>query len=169
VALDHVDSLPGARTVQVDHDAARLGRRMPLEPAVHGDVGATLRAVLPLMEQKSDRSFLDRMLHKHSHALEHVVSAYTHDIERHLPIHPEYAANTLDEVASEDAVFTVDTEMNNVWAARYITPNGRHRVIGSFLAWLHGHRPAARDRAQLAYPGRQVISMSGDGGLGSGR
>ena len=68
------------------------GGAPPLELAVHGDVGATLRAVLPLVEQKPDRSFLDRMLHRHAEALEHVVSAYTHDIEHHLPIHPEYAA-----------------------------------------------------------------------------
>ncbi len=160
------DFLPGARTVQVDHDATRLGRRTPLELAVHGDVGATLRALVPLVEQKSDRSFLDRMLRRHSEALEHVVSAYTHDVEEHLPIHPEYATRILDEVASEDAIFTVDTGMNNVWAARYITPNGRRRVIGSFR---HGSMANALPHAigaQLAYPGRQVIAMSGDGGLG---
>jgi pyruvate dehydrogenase (quinone) len=160
------DFLPGARTVQVDHDATRLGRRTPLELAVHGDVGATLRAVLSLVEQKDDRSFLDRMLHKHAEALEHAVSAYTHDVEHHLPIHPEYAVRILDEVASEDAIFTVDTGMNNVWAARYVTPNGRRRVIGSFL---HGSMANALPHAigsQLAYPNRQVISMSGDGGLG---
>ena len=160
------DFLPGAHTIQVDHDASRLGRRTPLELAVHGDVGATLRAVLPLVQQKKDRSFLDRMLHKHAELLEHVVSAYTHDIEHHLPIHPEYAAKILDEVASEEAVFTVDTGMCNVWAARYITPNGKRRVIGSFR---HGSMANALPHAigaQLAYPGRQVISMSGDGGLG---
>lgn len=160
------DFLPGARTVQVDHDASRLGRRTPLELAVHGDVGETVRTVLPLLEEKSERAFLARMLHKHAEALEHVVSVYTHDIEKHLPIHPEYAARVLDELASEDAIFTVDTGMNNVWAARYITPNGRRRVIGSFL---HGSMANALPHAigaQLAYPGRQVISMSGDGGLG---
>jgi pyruvate dehydrogenase (quinone) len=160
------DFLPGRSTVQVDRDAARLGRRTPLELAVHGDVGATLRAVLPLVEQKADRSFLDHMLHKHAEALDHVVSAYTSDVEHHLPIHPEYAASILDEVASDDAIFTVDTGMNNVWAARYITPNGRRRVIGSFR---HGSMANALPHAigaQLAYPGREVISMSGDGGLG---
>jgi pyruvate dehydrogenase (quinone) len=106
------------------------------------------------------------MLHKHAESLEHVVSAYAHDIEHHVPIHPEYAAKLLDEVAAEDAVFTVDTGMNNVWAARYITPNRRRRVIGSFR---HGSMANALPHAigaQLAYPGRQVISMSGDGGLG---
>ncbi|MBV9414164.1 MAG: ubiquinone-dependent pyruvate dehydrogenase, partial [Solirubrobacterales bacterium] len=160
------DFLPGARTLQIDHDATRLGRRTRLELAVHGDVAATVRAVLPLVEQKTERSFLDHMLHRHATALEHGVSAYTHDIERHRPIHPEYAARILDEVASDDAVFTVDTGMNNVWAARYITPNGRRRVIGSFR---HGSMANALPQAigaQLAYPGRQVIAMAGDGGLG---
>lgn len=158
--------LPLARTIQVDHDAARLGRRTPLELAVHGDVGATLRAVMPLVRQKSDRSFLDDMLREHAKALEHVVEAYTRDVEHRLPIHPEYAASILDDVAANDAVFTVDTGMCNVWAARYITPNGKRRVIGSFL---HGSMANALPHAigaQLAYPGRQIISMSGDGGLG---
>ncbi|WP_441251616.1 pyruvate dehydrogenase [Kitasatospora sp. McL0602] len=158
--------LPQARTIQVDHDATRLGRRTPLELAVHGDVSATLRAVLPLLEQKTDRGFLDSMLEKHYRALEGVVGAYTRNIEKHLPIHPEYVAAVLDELAAEDAVFTVDTGMCNVWAARYLTPNGRRRVIGSFL---HGSMANALPHAigaQLACPGRQVVSMSGDGGLG---
>jgi pyruvate dehydrogenase (quinone) len=157
--------LPQARTVQVDHDATRLGRRTPLELAVHGDVGATLREVLPLVRQKADRTFLDRMLRKHAAALEHVVSAYTRDVEHHLPIHPEYAARILDEVAAGDAIFTVDTGMCNVWAARYITPNGRRRVIGSFVHGTMANALPHAIGAQLAHPGRQVISMSGDGGL----
>ncbi len=157
--------LPQARTVQVDHDATRLGRRTALDLAVHGDVSATLRAVLPLLEQKADRSFLDDMLRRHCRALEDVVGAYTRDIEKHLPVHPEYVASVLDEVAADDAVFTVDTGMNNVWAARYLRPNGRRRVIGSFL---HGSMANALPHAigaQLAFPGRQVVAMAGDGGL----
>ncbi|MFJ6621128.1 pyruvate dehydrogenase [Kitasatospora sp. NPDC091335] len=158
--------LPQAHTVQVDHDATRLGRRTALDLAVHGDVAATLRAVLPLLDARSDRAFLDGMLRKHCRALEDVVGAYTRDIEKHLPIHPEYVASVLDEVAAEDAVFTVDTGMNNVWAARYLRPNGRRRVIGSFL---HGSMANALPHAigaQLACPGRQVVAMAGDGGIG---
>ena len=158
--------LPQRRTVQVDHDLSHLGRRTPLDLAVHGDVAATLRAVLPLVTQKSDRSFLDDMLHQHTRALEHVVNAYTHDIEQHVPIHPEYAASLLDELAADDAVFTVDTGMCNVWAARYITPSGRRRVIGSFLHGTMANALPHAIGAQFAYPKRQVISMSGDGGLG---
>jgi pyruvate dehydrogenase (quinone) len=158
--------LPQARTIQVDHDASRLGRRTPLRLGVHGDVRETLRAVLPLVGQKGDRAFLDGMLREHLGSLETVVDAYTRNVERHVPIHPEYVADVLDDLAADDAVFTVDTGMCNVWAARYLTPNGRRRVIGSFL---HGSMANALPHAigaQFACPGRQVISMSGDGGLG---
>jgi len=158
--------LPQARTVQIDHDATRLGRRTPLELAVHGDVGETLRAVLPLLRRKTDRAFLDRMLRDHCKSLEQVVDAYTRNVERHVPIHPEFAADLLDELAADDAIFTVDTGMCNVWAARYLTPNGRRRVIGSFLHGTMANALPHAIGAQFAYPGRQVVSMSGDGGLG---
>lgn len=158
--------LPGTNTVQVDHDAARLGRRTPLQLAIHGDVRETLRAVLPLLHAKSDREFLDRMLAEHCRLLEQVVDAYTRNVADHTPIHPEYAADILDELAADDAIFTVDTGMCNVWAARYLTPNGRRRVIGSFLHGTMANALPHAIGAQFAYPGRQVISMSGDGGLG---
>jgi pyruvate dehydrogenase (quinone) len=157
--------LPQKRTAQVDADVSHLGRRTPLEVAVHGDVGETIRALLPLLEQKTDQTFLDAMLRDHAAALEKVVSAYTHRVENMRPIHPEYVAAQLDELAADDAVFTVDTGMCNVWAARYLTPNGRRRVIGSFR---HGSMANALPHAvgaQFADPGRQVVSMSGDGGL----
>jgi pyruvate dehydrogenase (quinone) len=157
--------LPGGPAAQVDHDPANLGRRVPVDVGVTGDVGETIRAVLPLIEQKTDRTFLDRMLRRHAEILESVVAAYTRNVERQVPIHPEYVASVLDELAEDDAVFTVDTGMCNVWAARYLTPNGRRRVIGS---WKHGTMANALPQAigaQLAFPGRQVVSMSGDGGL----
>ncbi|ACZ91726.1 pyruvate dehydrogenase [Streptosporangium roseum] len=160
------DFLPGRRTVQIDHDPAQLGRRTPLELAVHGDVRETLLAVLPQVAQKTDRRYLDKMLSKHVKTLDNVVNAYTRDIEHHTPIHPEYVASVVDELAADDAVFTVDTGMCNVWAARYLTPNGRRRVIGSFK---HGSMANALPHAigaQLAGRGRQVVSLSGDGGLG---
>jgi pyruvate dehydrogenase (quinone) len=157
--------LPAGPAAQVDHDPTKLGCRMPIDVAVCGDIGETIRAVLPLVEQKRDRSFLDRMLRRHAEILEGVVAAYTRNVEQHVPIHPEYVASVLDELAADDAVFTVDTGMCNVWAARYLTPNGRRRVIGS---WRHGTMANALPQAvgaQVAHPGRQVVSMSGDGGL----
>ncbi|GAB3496628.1 pyruvate dehydrogenase [Amycolatopsis cihanbeyliensis] len=160
------DFLPQGHTAQVDHDPTKFGRRCPVDVVVQGDVGTTIRALLPLLERKTDRAFLDRMLHKHTRALEQAVSAYTRNIEHQVPIHPEYVASVLDDLAAEDAVFTVDTGMCNVWAARYLTPNGRRRVIGS---WRHGTMANALPHAigaQASHPGRQVVSLSGDGGLG---
>ncbi|MGW1681709.1 pyruvate dehydrogenase [Saccharopolyspora sp. NPDC002376] len=157
--------LPQANTVQVDIEPAHLGRRTVLDLAVHGDVAETIRAVLPHVQQKTDRSYLDRMLREHAGQLERVVDAYTRNVETQVPIHPEFVADVLDDLAAEDAVFTVDTGMCNVWAARYITPNGQRRVLGSFV---HGSMANALPQAigaQISEPERQVISMSGDGGL----
>jgi pyruvate dehydrogenase (quinone) len=156
--------LPQQHTVQIDLDPSRLGRRTPLDLGVAGDVGATLRALLPKLERK-DRKFLDKMLRKNADELERVVGAYTHDVADRSPIHPEYVASVLDEEATDDAIFTVDTGMCSSWAARYLTPNGRRRLIGS---WVHGTMANALPHAigaQYQDRGRQVISMCGDGGL----
>lgn len=156
----------GIRVVQIDADASVLGRRVPLDLAIHGDVALTLQALLPLVEEKRSRRYLDAMLRKHHKALTGVVAAYTKNVGRMKPIHPEFVAATLDELADDDAVFTVDTGMCNVWGARYITPNGKRRVFGS---WHHGTMANALPQAigaSASHPGRQVISMSGDGGLG---
>ena len=154
------------RIVQIDADASRLGRRVGLDLAVHGDVALTLQAVLPLLTSTKGHRYLHRQLKAHHKALSGVVAAYTKNVERMTPIHPELVAATLDDLADDDAVFTVDTGMCNVWGARYITPNGKRRVFGS---WHHGTMANALPQAigaSKAFPGRQVISMSGDGGLG---
>ncbi|MCF7551307.1 pyruvate dehydrogenase [Pseudonocardia sp. WMMC193] len=157
--------LPGRNTVQVDRDPRRLGRRTALDLGIHGDVGATLRAVLPLIAEKTDRSFLDRMLRAHAGKLEKVVEAYTSRVEHHRPIHPEYVASVLDEELAEDAIVTVDTGMCNVWAARYLTPTGGRRILGSFRHGTMANALPHAIGASYAAPGRQVVSMSGDGGL----
>ena len=157
--------LPQAHTVQVDRDARHLGRRTLLDLGVEGDVGATLRALLPLLDEKTDRTFLDRMLRHHAEALEHVVDAYTQRVEDHVPVHPEYVAAVLDEELTDDAVVTVDTGMCNVWAARYITPTGRRRILGSFRHGTMANALPHAIGAATSQPGRQVVSMSGDGGL----
>ncbi|WP_405609861.1 pyruvate dehydrogenase [Streptomyces sp. NBC_01508] len=153
------------KIVQVDVRPERLGRRSQLDLAVWGDVRETLRCLTPRVRIKNDRRFLDKMLKKHAAALEGVVKAYTRKVDKHVPIHPEYVASVLDEVADDDAIFTVDTGMCNVWAARYLSPNGRRRVIGSFS---HGSMANALPQAigaQFIDRGRQVVSMSGDGGF----
>ncbi|MBT2508880.1 pyruvate dehydrogenase [Streptomyces sp. ISL-98] len=160
------DFLPDdVKIAQVDVRPEHLGRRSKLDLAVWGDVRETLRCLTPRVKAKTSRKFLDRMLKKHADALEGVVKAYTRKVEKRVPIHPEYVASVLDELADDDAVFTVDTGMCNVWAARYITPNGRRSIIGSFT---HGSMANAMPQAigaQFTDRRRQVISMSGDGGF----
>jgi pyruvate dehydrogenase (quinone) len=153
------------KIAQVDVRPEHLGRRSKLDLAVWGDVRETLRCLTPRVRAKTDRRFLDKMLKKHADALEGVIKAYTRKVEKHVPIHPEYVASVLDELADEDAVFTVDTGMCNVWAARYLSPNGRRRIIGSFS---HGSMANALPQAigaQFIDRNRQVVSMSGDGGF----
>ncbi|MFJ4715595.1 pyruvate dehydrogenase [Streptomyces sp. NPDC088785] len=153
------------KIVQVDVRPEHLGRRSKLDLAVWGDVRETLRCLTPRVRPKSNRRFLDKMLKKHADHLEGVVKAYTRKVDKHVPIHPEYVASVLDELASDDAVFTVDTGMCNVWAARYISPNGRRRVIGSFSHGSMANALPMAIGAQFTDRERQVISMSGDGGF----
>ena len=105
------------------------------------------------------------MLFRSDDLMHKVVGAYTRNVEEITPIHPEYAASVLDRVAAEDAVFTADTGMCNVWSARYLNPNGKRRFLSSAL---HGSMANALPHAigaAMTDPGRQVISVSGDGGL----
>ena len=157
--------LPDVTTVQVDRDAAVIGRRTEVTLPVHADVLATLEALLPLIKAKKNQKFLKQTLKRHDKLMDKSVGAYTRKAEKLVPIHPEYAASVLDEVAADDAIFTADTGMCNVWTARYLNLRGTRDLIGSFL---HGSMANALPQAvgaQLAYPDRQVISVSGDGGL----
>ncbi|MCX6469030.1 MAG: pyruvate dehydrogenase [Corynebacteriales bacterium] len=157
--------LPDVTTAQVDIDPTKIGRRTAVTLPVCGDVGATVRALEPLVTRKTDRRYLDTWLAKHDHLMDNVIGAYTTKAEKLVPIHPEYAASILDDLAADDAVFTTDTGMCNVWTARFINPTGRRKFIASML---HGSMANALPHAigaQSAAPGRQVISISGDGGL----
>jgi pyruvate dehydrogenase (quinone) len=154
----------GPEIAQIDLRAERLGRRAKVDLGLCGDIGDTLRALLPLVESRSDRAFLDAMLEQHESA-RRKLRAYVNHVGKRRPIHPEYVAATLDELASPDAVFTVDTGMCCVWGARYLRATAGRRILGSFN---HGSMANALPQAiggQTAYPGRQVISLSGDGGL----
>ena len=141
-----------------------LGRRSKLDLALWGDVGETIRALLPMVDAKPDRSFLDANLAKHKEALRRL-NVYVDHVGKRTPMHPEPVAAALSEIAADDAIFTADTGMCNVWSSRYIRATKDRRMIGSFT---HGSMANALPQAigaQLCYPGRQVIAMAGDGGL----
>jgi pyruvate dehydrogenase (quinone) len=153
-----------SKIAQVDLRAERLGRRAKLDLGLCGDVGDTLRALLPLVQSKADRTFLDAMLEQHTGA-ERKLRAYVQHVGKRRPIHPEYVAATLNELAGPEAVFTIDTGMCAVWGARYLRAGAGRKILGSFN---HGSMANALPQAigaQTTYPSRQVISFSGDGGL----
>ncbi len=157
--------MPGnPKIAQVDIRAERLGRRSKLDLGLCGDIGETIRALLPLVKPVADRTFLDAMLEQHGVARKKL-RAYVDHVGKRRPIHPEYVAATVNELAAQDAVVTVDTGMCCVWGARYVEAARNRRLLGSFN---HGSMANALPQAigaQTAYPGRQVISFSGDGGL----
>jgi pyruvate dehydrogenase (quinone) len=152
------------KIAQIDLRAERLGRRCKLDLGLCGDVGDTLRALLPLVEAKADRAFLDAMLEQHEVA-RRKLRVYVDRVSKHRPIHPEHVAATLDELAGTDAVFTIDTGMCAVWGARYLRAAKGRRILGSFNHGSMANALVQAIGAQTAYPDRQVISLSGDGGL----
>ena len=157
--------LPDTPTIQVDTHAEKLGRRTDVGLAIHAQVKPFIEALLPHLRAGRSDSFLKSKIKKHSEIMHAPVGAYTRNVEKMRPIHPEYAAHLLNETAAKDAIFTADTGMCNVWTARYIDPLGTRRLIGSLL---HGSMANALPMAlgaQVAYPDRQVVSVSGDGGL----
>jgi pyruvate dehydrogenase (quinone) len=152
------------KIVQIDIRPETLGRRAKLEMGLHGDVCDTLQALLPMVEAKEDASFLDLQLKFYKEVRENL-QIYVNDRGKPDAIHPEYVVSVINELAARDAIFTVDTGMCCVWAARYIEGTGERKMLGSFN---HGSMANAMPQAigaALACPGKQVIAFCGDGGL----
>lgn len=152
------------RIVQIDTRPERLGRRVALHAGLHGDIQPTLRALLPLVEEQSERGFLDACLDDYRAAGEDR-AAHADDPGKPDLIQPEFVTAHLDRLADEDAIFTADTGMSTVWAARYLSANGRRQLMGSFT---HGSMANAMPQAigaALHSPQRQVVALCGDGGL----
>jgi pyruvate dehydrogenase (quinone) len=155
------------KTIQVDRDPGHIGRRAPLELGVIGDVAATLRALAPQVADKHS----DRFLREHVAETERWRKRLGHYVTKGpgiKPIRPEYLGALLSELADDDAVFTVDTGTPCIWAARHIEYKRDQRMLGSFTwASMADAAPYAFGAA-MAFPGRQVIALCGDGGFTMG-
>ncbi|WP_028297121.1 thiamine pyrophosphate-dependent enzyme [Olivibacter sitiensis] len=150
--------------IQIDEKPERLGRRAKLTMGLAGDVQETIKALLPLLQQKEDSAFLDAQLKVYDKVKE-IQLTYVKDRGEKNNISPEYLAHTIDRLAADDAIFTVDTGMSCVWGARFITATGKREMLGSFN---HGSMANAMPQAigaALARPDQQVIAFCGDGGL----
>lgn len=153
-----------AAIIQVDLRGEQLGRRVPLDLGLVGDVGDTVRALQPKLQHKKKRRHLNDSL-KHYRKTREKLDDLATPSRRGRPIHPQYVARLMNEYADPDAVFIPDVGSPVVYAARYLTGGGGRRIIGSFI---HGSMANALPQAagaQAAYPDRQVVTLSGDGGL----
>jgi pyruvate dehydrogenase (quinone) len=152
-----------ARIIQIDIDPTHLGRRHPVEIGVVGDVAATLEALQPRLQRQEDRQFLDARLRDHAEVeQEH---AHQERAGRDGLIHPQQLTRLIDVHADDDAIFTADGGSPMVWCLRHTRANGRRRTLVSLL---HGTMANAMPQAlglKKAFPGRQVIALSGDGGV----
>ncbi|MDR3402541.1 MAG: ubiquinone-dependent pyruvate dehydrogenase [Chthoniobacter sp.] len=150
--------------IQVDLRGEQLGRRTKLDYGFVGDIGPTLRALLPRLKENVDEEHLNASL-EHYRATRKGLDDLAAGEPGTGPIHPQYVARVIDELASDDAIFSCDVGTPTIWAARYLTMNGRRRLLGSFN---HGSMANALPQAigaQVSHPGRQVVTLSGDGGV----
>src|SRR6201986_3364316 len=152
-----------ATIVQIDLRGEQLGRRTKLDFGFVGDTKTTLRALLPKIDQNQYQQHLKDSLEHYRKARQGLDDLATGDSNKR-PIHPQYVASVLNQLAAEDAVFSCDVGTPTVWAARYLAMNGRRRLLGSFN---HGSMANALPQAigvQASHPSRQVITLSGNGG-----
>src|SRR4029077_10794241 len=155
---------PEATVVQIDLRGEQLGRRTKVDHGFVGDTKTTLRALLPKLEQSKNNENLKSSLEHYQKARKGLDELATGEGNRK-PIHPQYVVRVLDELAAKDAIFLCDVGTPTIWAARYLTMNGQRRLLGSFN---HGSMANALPQAigaQISHPGRQVVSLSGDGGF----
>ncbi len=153
-----------ATIVQIDIRGEQLGRRAKVDYGFVGDTKTTLRALLPKLSQNDNDKHAKAALEHYRKARKGLDELAT-DGSGKKPIHPQYVVRVLDELAAKDAIFSCDVGTPTIWAARYLTMNGKRRLLGSFN---HGSMANALPQcigAQVSHPGRQVISLSGDGGL----
>jgi pyruvate dehydrogenase (quinone) len=177
-AMEHCDALvmlgtdfpyrpfypDGVPVIQVDVRGEQIGRRVPVQVPLVGTVRDTVDALLPLIKGKTDSAHLDLMTAHYKRARSRL-DKLAGDRRNQSPLHPQYVAATIDRLAAADAIFTADVGTPCIWAARYLHMNGTRRLIGSFN---HGSMANALPQAigaQASQPGRQVVSLSGDGGL----
>jgi pyruvate dehydrogenase (quinone) len=177
-AMEHCDALlmlgtdfpyrpfypSGVPVVQVDVRGEQIGRRVHVDVPLVGTVADTVDALLPLLEVKSDSAHLDRMTEHYRRARSRL-DKLAQQRRNRSPLHPQAVAAAVDRLAAQDAVFTADVGTPCIWAARYLHMNGSRRLIGSFN---HGSMANALPQAigcQASQPGRQVVALSGDGGV----
>ena len=153
-----------AKKIQVDILGEQIGRRTVVDVGLIGSVKETITALLPMLGTKKSSAHLKDSIEHYRHTRKDLNDLAVGE-QGSSPLHPELVAKVINEVAADDAVFTVDVGTPSIWAARYLRFNGKRRLVGS---WSHGSMAGALPQAigaQATLPGRQTIALSGDGGL----
>jgi pyruvate dehydrogenase (quinone) len=153
-----------AKVMQIDLRGEQLGRRTKVDYGYVGDTKETLAALLPKIKQNDQDGHLKECL-EHYKKTRSELDSLANPSRKGEAIHPQYVTKMIDEVATDDAIFTCDVGTPTIWAARYLTMNGKRRLLGSFN---HGSMANALPHAigaQISHPGRQVVTLSGDGGF----
>ena len=151
-----------ATIIQVDEDGTHLGRRHPVNMGLIGDVKSTAAALLKYVDEKTDTAFLDQCLKTKAEAEK--AEAKETSVSKSI-IHPQYLVSLINQYADDDALVTGDCGSPMVWLLRHFKTNGKRRTLASLS---HGTMANALPQAigfKKAYKNRQVISLSGDGGL----
>ena len=157
--------LPEDNTIiQIDNKPERIGRRAKVDYGYCGDIGETIKSLLPLLQKNEDEEFLKKMRKLHE-KVENDYRSYAKGRSAEEKIHPEYVASVIDDLASDDAIFTVDTGMSAVWAARYLKGKKNRYLTGSFNHGSMANAMPMAIGAGLSHPYRQVIALCGDGGI----
>jgi pyruvate dehydrogenase (quinone) len=153
----------GINVIQIDLRGEQIGRRTKVDVGLIGDVRYTLRALAPLLKKHKSGHLEDSL--KHFRKVRKELDDRAVGEPGETPIHPQYLTKCISDLAAEDAVFLCDVGTPTTWSARYLRMNGKRRLLGSFN---HGTMANAMPQAigvQAANPARQVITLSGDGGL----
>src|SRR5580658_12689 len=153
-----------ATIVQIDLRGEQIGRRTKVDLGLVGDIKTTLRALLPKLSQNSHETHLKECV-AHYRLTRKSLDDLATGVSGQKPIHPQYVTRVLDRLAAQDAIFMCDVGTPVIWAARYLTMNGRRRLLGSFNHGSMANSLPQAIGAQATYPGRQVITLSGDGGI----
>ncbi|MDN6290812.1 MAG: thiamine pyrophosphate-dependent enzyme [Tetragenococcus koreensis] len=161
----YTDFLPEKNTIiQIDHKPECIGRRAKVDYGYAGKIKDTVDALLPMLDKKTDNAFLKDMRKLHNEQEEKYAS-YVEAKSKENNIHPEFVASIINDVAADDAIFTVDTGMSAVWAARYIKGKRNRYLTGSFNHGSMANAMPMAIGAGLSRPDRQVIALCGDGGI----
>jgi pyruvate dehydrogenase (quinone) len=158
--------LPGhsVKKVQIDKDPKHIGRRTQVDLGLVGDIKATVTALLGTVRDKTNDRFLRKQL-ADTNSFHDLLQHYVEKGPEIKPIRPEFLAATLNHLASDDAMFFADTGTACIWTARHITGSRNRRLFGSFTWASMANAAPNAFGAQLAYPGRQSIALTGDGGF----